>query len=426
MIEEKVVQARKLNMKLYPLYRMLSMDLLFFYTVKFIFLTELKGFHVSDILVATTCYTIFKVILQVPISIIIDKIGAKKSAIISNILNIAYVGITLIAPNLTVLIINEFISGVAFGFKNVAEPLILKQSIPESNKKSDIFAKLEGRGTSGNYYIDAIATLLSGFLYTINVYLPFIISAVCAVFAILISKNFKEVETRVKEKPINSVKQYMKDLKVSFKFIFQSNRLKALFLFMGIAWAFITVADIYDTSLLTELQLPAMVVTSMVAIFRLVTGIFSKNQIGIHKRLKNKTLSVIGMSVVIGIMIAGLAGSISVNLAISIPFILLGCFMERAGRGAFGIATTYMGNFADSEMTAKIYAAGEMIKEIFRAGLTLLASYVVGIVSTAYSMAILGGLGIVLMIMSIYYMKPRLGLSPEKYKKKDIYYHVLK
>ena len=74
---------RKFNIKLYPIYKMFSWDLLFYYAISFLFLTEVKGFSGSDVvLLDVSMYTLFKCISQLPSTIITDKLGKRMSLIV--------------------------------------------------------------------------------------------------------------------------------------------------------------------------------------------------------------------------------------------------------------------------------------------------------------------------------------------------------
>ncbi len=44
MIDKEKIQMRKRNMKLFPIYRMLGWDYIFFYTTNFLFLTRRKKY----------------------------------------------------------------------------------------------------------------------------------------------------------------------------------------------------------------------------------------------------------------------------------------------------------------------------------------------------------------------------------------------
>ncbi len=72
----------KRNMKLFPFYRALSFDYLFFYTINFIFLTQVKNISPSAVVLEDSFYAIFVIILQIPATIIVDILGKKKSILL--------------------------------------------------------------------------------------------------------------------------------------------------------------------------------------------------------------------------------------------------------------------------------------------------------------------------------------------------------
>ena len=73
------------NLRLYPKYRQISMDFLFFYTINILFLTQIKKIDMSAVVLVDTFYALFVVILQIPASYLVGKIGIKKGMILGNI-----------------------------------------------------------------------------------------------------------------------------------------------------------------------------------------------------------------------------------------------------------------------------------------------------------------------------------------------------
>ena len=82
---EKTKESR--NIKIFPIYKAISWDLLFFYTILFLFLTQVKGISAADVLLADAAYPIFKFILLMPLTMLIEKIGKRKSLILGNLVN---------------------------------------------------------------------------------------------------------------------------------------------------------------------------------------------------------------------------------------------------------------------------------------------------------------------------------------------------
>ena len=84
MVEKEKVQMRKRNMKLYPIYKTLSWDYLFFYTTNFLFLTGVKHIAPADVVLIDSFYALFGIIMQVPATFVIEYLGRKRSLILAN------------------------------------------------------------------------------------------------------------------------------------------------------------------------------------------------------------------------------------------------------------------------------------------------------------------------------------------------------
>ena len=87
MEEAKKIQMRKRNMKLFPTYKKLSWDYLFFYTVNFLFLTQVKNINPADVVLIDSFYYLFAMFSQIPATFIIEFLGRKNSIIFANIMN---------------------------------------------------------------------------------------------------------------------------------------------------------------------------------------------------------------------------------------------------------------------------------------------------------------------------------------------------
>lgn len=70
-----------INMKLYPIYKSISWDLIFYYTIIFLFLTQTKGYSASDVLLSSSVFSIVMMIMQIPGARITEKYGKRKTLI---------------------------------------------------------------------------------------------------------------------------------------------------------------------------------------------------------------------------------------------------------------------------------------------------------------------------------------------------------
>lgn len=229
MEETNRIQMRKRNMKLFPTYKKLAWDYIFFYTINFLFLTQIKGINPADIVLIDSFYYLFATVAQIPATFIIEFLGRKNSIIFANVLNCLYMMVIIFSKNLFNLIIAECLSSLAFAIKESSEPSLLNESIPPTKKKSQIFAKINEKGMSSYYTINGISTVLAGFLYEINPYIPISLSLLTLIIVTLLSTLFIEPVTKKKKKKI-SINQ-IGEIKEAFKFVLKSERVKSLILF---------------------------------------------------------------------------------------------------------------------------------------------------------------------------------------------------
>jgi len=82
MKEKQKALIRKNNMKLYPIYQMLGLDYLFYYGIEILFLSQVKGFSNSNIVLASSIFAIFSILTQIPMVVVLNKIGKKSSMIL--------------------------------------------------------------------------------------------------------------------------------------------------------------------------------------------------------------------------------------------------------------------------------------------------------------------------------------------------------
>lgn len=425
MIKE-VVNARKQNMRLYSFYRSISLDLLFFYAIEFIFLTQVKKITPSEVVLSTSFYAIFMIFLQIPASIIVDKVGARKCTIVANIFNAIYVLLIIfICNNIKDLIFAQLISAMCYSLKDISDDMLLTQSIPETSKKGEIFSKLEGKGFRNYYIVDSIGAILSGSMYVINPYAPIIISLIFVIIATIISFGFKDIEkNKIKhaEVKIENKRHYFKELKDAMKFIIKSQRLRSLFVYTGISWGIFALMGTYRSSILVDIGVPTQMITVIAAIVGIAASLGSKGQLAFNKRFKNKSLTIILLSVTTAIIIAGLTVVLNIQYVISIIIISLCFIIISVDKGmSLVLSSRYLGNFSSDKILSQIYAVNAISKNIFRALIGFVGSYLLDITTTANSMIIVGLFMIIISISLIGYMKTRLGLKPEQYGKEEIY-----
>lgn len=428
-MNQDIVEARKQNMKIYSLYRAISLDLIFYYAIEFLFLTQVKQISSADVVLGQAFYAIFMTIFQIPASIIVDKIGTRKCTILANVFNSLFVILIMCCQNLESLIFAQFISAVCFSLKDISDKALIHYSIPKTKKNGEIFSKLEGKAFKDYYLLNAVTSVCAGFLYVINPYIPMIGALCFTILSILMSLGFEEIEKeKYKQEEIRekrekqTAKKYMQDLVQGIKFIVNSQRLRSLFLYGGIAWGVFCLMVTYQTSLLVDIGVSEQIITIIAAIVGVASAIGSKKQMQFHNHFRNKSLSIILLLTTFSILIAGMAGIMNISYEINLAIIIICFAIIHFGDGMSGVLTTrYMGNFANKKILTQIFAVNAIGRNAFRAGIGFLGSYLLRITNTANSMILVGIILLVTVLGLISYMKTRLGLKPEEYGQKEIF-----
>ncbi len=413
----------KHNMKLYPIYHTLSFDFLFFYTINVLFLTQVKHISPSEILLVDAFYSLFGIFFQIPASIILDKTSRKKSLILGNLLNCAYLVVIMLSKNIFHLIFAETLCAFGYALKDIASPSILNESIPITKRKSEIFAKLNGKALSGYYILNAISLAISGALYSINGYIPILLSLSIVVLAFLLSSCFIEPLELSDNKENKSKPQTNLKFKDSLKFIFSSGRLKSLILFSSVMAGLISILATSEVYLVEELEISSSIVGLTFAILGIISGIAAKKQNKFHEKFKNKALSILGLSISISCITATLGFFLNFPKLVTFLIILVSFAVRYIIVGIFNVLITkYLSNFTNEEIDSKIYSVTLLFNSICKTIFGILASIVLDLSNAYIAMFIYGITFLVLFILIIIYMKNRLGLKADEYSAEEIKY----
>ena len=409
------------NLKLYPKYRQLSMDFLFFYTINILFLTQIKKIDMSAVVLVDTFYALFVVFLQVPASCLVGKIGIKKGMILGNICNTIYLIVVINSTNLFNLIIAELFSSFGFALKDISEPAILNESINASkSEKSKIFAKTQGKAVSGYYIISAFSMILSGFLFEINGYIPIFISLGIVITTLIISTRFDNVEINEKDEEENIV-----SLKEAVKFSFNSKRTRCLLIFSSTVYSVITVLATYEVSLLEDMNVSSKYIGIVFAILNIVSGIASKNQNLFQEKFKNRTLTFLGISLTLSCIISGLVASLNLSIQIILTIVLAMYVIKFIMVGLYNVfLIKYLSNFTNSKIDTRIFAINNFCSCILGVVFGIFASILIENMKTSSAMLIFGGTSLIIISIVLIYMRNKVGLDPKEYSEIELKYDV--
>ncbi|MCI9177558.1 MAG: MFS transporter [Clostridia bacterium] len=426
-MEEKVLaNIRKHNMKLYPIYKMIGLDWIFYYGVEILFLTQVKQIEPADIVLASGIFALFCIIFQIPSVIILEKVGKKNGIVLGQVITAIAMLVIMLCPNFVYLIVAKILSSFGFSIRGIAESNFLNSSIPQTKKKGEIFAKIDEKGYSRFCYIGATSVLISGFLYSINPYIPVGLCLAVNILSVILAMNFIDIEKlqdkKQKKKNLKeSMKQTGKEVKESFRFVMDSTRIKTLLMMSGIIWGLISLMSSYQETVLKELNIPSYYIGIILAAFQLLVGIFSTKSIDFHNKFHNKSMTMMGLLITIGSIIVGIVVLLPLPFAIQLMFIIVAFIARAYAKGVYQInKKRYMGNFANKKVLPEIYSMNGIYCNFTRMIFSFIGSMLLRITNTANASILAGILFTVLMTIAYFYAKTRLGLKPEQYLPREI------
>ena len=391
-------KIRKRNARIFPIYKMFSWDLLFFYPIQFLFYTITKGINTSQILVANSIFLLVKAIAKIPAVHISNKVGSAKSIVIGNCFMVLHTLFLIIIPGFTGVIIANIMMALGFAFKELGEDELLFDSV-STKGGSGLYSKINYKGTSLYYLLDGMASLASGYFFLRDNYLPIYISLAFIIIATLISLGFGDIH------PVD-------EKKVTYK--------KRLIIFNTIYYSLFLLAGVYVKKIFLDLGISEINYAIVFAITSIVSGLVIVFTKLIEKKFKNKTLTIMSLSYVICSLIMGtttmfLSGKGVIAFS---TFLIIIMSIDRALW--YAIKYKYLMHFTLHKDRNPITFVSETLGCIGAAITSIVGSIIVEFIHASNALTYVGIVFFILLIISILYMRTRFGLKPSKYKKEDI------
>jgi len=417
--EEKELEIKKKNnIKLYPIYRAFSWDLLFYYAIIYLFLTIEKGISPAEVLKFDAFYIFFRFLMQIPCTLLIQKIGKRKSLIIANIILAIHILIIMFAINFEMLLVSQLLCAFSFITKATCESDMLYDSLEHGEKRGTTFAKIDGKANSKYYFIDAFSSVLSGFLFVINPYIPMILCFSVLLITFFLSTKFEEIHTG---KGKMHIRDEIRNIKYGFRNIFKSKRLKSLLIFNAIFVALIKILQNLRNTVLIEIDMPEQYFGIIFAFLGIISAIATRNQGRIHKKHRNKTLTFLSIPTAISCFMIGVILLSEFEASVKTTIILILFTIQYIMKGPYYVLIKqYFNNFTNSEKRIRIATANNLCENAIAACLIFGASYILDLIHIEYTMIILGCISIIGFVLLLDYMRKTVGLKPQEYNKKEI------
>ena len=305
------------NIKVYKIYAIFN-NLLILGPILTLFYLE-KGLSFTQIFMITSAASITTILFEVPTGAISDKISRKFSVIIGCILCAASLVVFVVNPTFVTILIGDIIFSIGLTFRSGSEQALLYDTLKNNDKVGE-YTNIEGKARSYTFIAQAIGSLLAGFLYTYNVYLPFYFSIFFVAVAGIIACFYVEPAIEKEHKEIS----YKNQIKDSFKYAFTHKKVFSIFLFSLVFFYFYRIGFNYFQPYMKSIGIPTVFFGAVFFLFNIVAAMSSRfTQLFIHLT-KPKSLFMLCMLLVTSFILMGFT-----KYPIGILFMLL----QQVARG---------------------------------------------------------------------------------------------
>jgi len=386
------------NIKTYYYYSTFA-ELLILGPILVLFLIA-KGLSFTEIMVLQSISAIAVVLFEVPTGAVADKIGRKESILLGALLWAISLGFYVVGKSFPMFILAEAIFSLGATFKSGADNALIYDSLKVMGREKE-FQSIEGKARSFALYAQAVGSIIAGFVYEVNKNLPFLISVVFMLVTIIITLKFKEppIEGKVGKYGIN----YMQQIKESGKFILSHEKIKAIILFTMMFFIFYRTAFFYYQPYMEAVKIPVRYFGIIFFVFNIIAAFASKRSHWIMEKTKPKTLTFMALLMIVSFVLMG---------AVKMWFGVFAILFQQVARGIYRPVTTkYLNKHIPSDKRATVLSFQSLACNLSVA----IAFPLMGILKDNENIftthMVLGLAMSILTILTMKYMKARLGLK---------------
>lgn len=319
--------------KIFPIFYGLSGDLLFYVAIDTLFYTVVKGFLPEQLSLLTTVSALFCILLKIPITKIIEKIGNTNSVRVGALgLILSSVMITFLRSFLLIMLarIIYILSIIFINMQNT----MLKNNLTILNREEE-YAKIINRGNIVYSTITMIIAFIAGYMFNVNNYLPMYFCILFCIITFVISLYLKDIST-------NNINEFTQ--KGSTQKIKISKMILIILVFFGIFYSLVDIGqgngklliqyelnNIYDVST-TATYLGIIVFLSRIS--RIIGNIsFGR----IYNKYKDKVSILLCIMITLSFIFLTLGYFFNSNVVIKFTLMTIGFCIILAIRDAFKV-----------------------------------------------------------------------------------------
>lgn len=197
------VNYKKLNrsINMYPIFYGLTADLIFWIAINTLFLTTVKHINASQINSIEAIGTAVGILFQLILIKIVRKIGNLNSVRLGTILLFFSVLLNMVSTKYIGFLLAELCYVIGFVFKHMDNVILIKNL--NYLNRSEEYISYQTKGSAIYSFVTLIISIISGFIFNINPYIPMIICLIICFNNILLTFYIYEVPINVKKENIN-------------------------------------------------------------------------------------------------------------------------------------------------------------------------------------------------------------------------------
>ena len=233
-----------------------------------------KGLSFTQIMFLQSFSAIAVFVLEVPTGAIADRFGRKRSIMLSKVAWIISLGIYILGNHFMWFMLAEFLFSVGISLKSGADSALLYDSMKSAGME-DEFHSVYGKAQGNLFYSQAVGSVIAGFVYSINKYLPMIISIGFILVALIISYFFIEEKDNTNTSLRKST-GYFTHILNSLHFAMSTRKIASLIVFTAVFFIFYRVGFWFFQPYLETTGIDVKYFGVVFFVFNMVAGLFSK------------------------------------------------------------------------------------------------------------------------------------------------------
>lgn len=319
--------------KIFPVFYGLSGDLLFYVAIDTLFYTVVKGFLPEQLSLLTTVSALFCILLKIPITKIIEKIGNTNSVRVGALgLILSSVMITFLR-SFQLIMLARIIYILSIIFINMQNTM-LKNNLTILNKEEE-YAKIINRGNIVYSTITMIIAFIAGYMFNINNYLPMYFCILFCIITFAMSLYLKDIST-------NNINKFTQ--KGSTQKIKISKMILIILVFFGIFYSLVDIGQgngklliQYELSNAYDVSTTATYLGIIVFLSR-ISRIIGNISFGrIYNKYKDKVSILLCIMITLSFVFLTLGYFFNSNVAIKFTLMTIGFCIILAIRDAFRV-----------------------------------------------------------------------------------------